>query len=544
MNKNFLQKIKENWKSGVTVALISLPLSVSLAVASNTSPMVGIITAIWAGLIAAIFGGSNQNVIGPAGALTGIVGAYAIAHGAESLALLSIVSGVFIFIAYLLKLERYMVFIPASTVHGFTLGVGIIIGLGQLNNALGISGLPKHEHFINNVLETLNHLNLASMAALITTIVSIIFLYIFKKYSPKFPGPIVLAPIGILIGYLSTINSLPFSLTTLGAQFPSIKATLFMIPDLSFPPYYGALFTGALAVAIVAILETMLSAKIADTMTGTKHHKRKEMFGLSLANIGSGLAGGMPATGVLVRTSLNARTGATHKTSSAINAIAVALVSFLFIKYFVFIPLPVIAAILIYASINMVETHHFKKMYRLDRTGFVIALIVGFVTVYKDPIIGILLGTAISLLIFVEKISRGQCEVTLNDPGNHMHEVLHGHNLQKLEKDSDTLVYDIKGELVYLNSQSHVARFEHYFKGYKNVILRLRNLHMIDIDGIESLEEIIKIVEGQKKNIYLTGVNPFIFDMMKSSDKFIDLVKEEKVFVKTGDALRTLGYQV
>lgn len=544
MNKSFFQKVKENWKSGLTVCLISLPLSVSLAVASQTSPMVGIITAIWAGLIAAVFGGSNFNVIGPAGALTGIVGAYAIAHGAESLALLSIVSGVFIFIAYLLKLERYMVFIPASTVHGFTLGVGIIIGLGQLNNALGISGLTPHENFVSNVIESLSNLNLVSMTALITTIVSVAFLYVFKKYSPKFPGAIILAPLGILMGYLSTIGSLPFSLKTLGMQFPSIKATLFLTPDLSFPPYYGALLSGALAVALVAILETMLSAKIADTMTGTKHHKRKEMFGLSLANIGSGLAGGMPATGVLVRTSLNVRTGANDKISSAINAIMVALVSFLFIKYFVFIPLPVIAAILIYASINMVEIHHFKKMFKLDRTGFAIAIIVAFVTVWRDPIVGILLGTAVSLLIFVEKISRGQCEVTLNDPNNQMHEVLFGHKLKELEKESDTLVYDIKGELVYLNSQSHVARFEHYFKGYNNVILRLRNLHMIDIDGIEGLEEIINIVEGRKKNIYLTGVNPLIFDMLKGSHKFLELVKAEKVFVKTGDVLKSLGYQV
>ena len=155
-------RMKNNWKSGVTVALVSIPLSISLAVASQTSPVVGIVTAIWAGLITSLFGGSNFNIVGPTGALSGILASYAIVHGAPSLAMVAIVSGIFILIAYVFQLEKYLKFIPSSAVHGFTLGVACIIALNQANFALGINGLEKHERFIDNLIETTRHLSQTS----------------------------------------------------------------------------------------------------------------------------------------------------------------------------------------------------------------------------------------------------------------------------------------------------------------------------------------------------------------------------------------------
>jgi SulP family sulfate permease len=143
--ETLFKNIQNNWKSGITVSLVSIPLSVSLAVASQTSPVIGILTAVWAGLIASIFGGSNYNIIGPTGALSGILAAYALMYGPATLAPLAIVAGIFILIAYIAKLERFLVFVPGSTVQGFTLGVAVIISLGQLNFALGLSHLPKHE---------------------------------------------------------------------------------------------------------------------------------------------------------------------------------------------------------------------------------------------------------------------------------------------------------------------------------------------------------------------------------------------------------------
>ena len=145
---SFAVNLKSNWKSGITVSLVSIPLSISLAVAAGATPLMGIITAIWAGLLAAIFGGSNFNIVGPTGALSGILAVFAISHGANSLPALAILSGIIIIISFIFHFEKYIILIPSSVIHGFTLGVAFIIGLNQLNFALGLKNLPVHESFI------------------------------------------------------------------------------------------------------------------------------------------------------------------------------------------------------------------------------------------------------------------------------------------------------------------------------------------------------------------------------------------------------------
>jgi SulP family sulfate permease len=278
-------RVKKNWKSGLTVALVSIPLSVSLAVASESTPTVGIITAVWAGIVASLLGGSNYNIVGPTGALSGVLASYAILHGSASLAMVAIVAGVFTLVAGLLKLERYLVFVPASTIHGFTLGVAFIIAFNQFNFAFGLSGLVKHERFILNVIESFRHIGAISWGTFLVFVAFLVALLLFARFTPKLPGAITLTPIGILLGYLSFKGSLPFALQTLGAKFPDISSTLFVAPHFYFAP---SLVTAGITVALVAILETMISARIADGMTGTKHQKRKEIFGLGAANIVSG----------------------------------------------------------------------------------------------------------------------------------------------------------------------------------------------------------------------------------------------------------------
>ncbi len=330
MNK-IVRRIKENWKSGLTVSLVSIPLSISLAVASQTSPIVGIITAIWAGLIASIFGGSNFNIVGPTGALSGILATYAIIHGASSLSMLAIISGLMILVAYALKLEKYLIFIPSSVIHGFTLGVAFIIGLGQTNYALGLSGLVKHEKFLDNIIESFRNISHSQYPAVGIFLVFLAGLIAIRRFAPKLPGAVILTPFGILIGYLSTIGVFHLPLETLGSKFGEIPLVLFSLPHFSFD---ASMLVASTTIAIIAILETMLSAKIADGMTHTKHNGRKEMMALGLANIVSGVAGGIPGTAALARTSLNIKTGATHRISATISSISVVIISVFFLTFF------------------------------------------------------------------------------------------------------------------------------------------------------------------------------------------------------------------
>lgn len=530
------KRLGQNWKAGITVALVSVPLSISLAIASGAAPMAGIITAVWAGILAAVFGGSNFNVVGPAGALSGILAAYALVHGADTLAVIALVAGILILISWALKLERFLFFVPGSTIHGFTLSVALIIALNQLNSALGLQGLVKHEQFILNVWESLKHIGTASAPAALTFGIGLGLLFLLLKLTPKIPGAIVLAPIGILLGYLATHKIIPISLATVGTTYPGLSAALVNLPHFTLSQ---PIIVTAVAVAFVAILETMLSAKIADGMTKTIYNERKEMFGLGLANIASGLAGGLPATGVLVRTALNVRAGANHKISSAINAIAIALISLVLFTWFAYLPMAVIAAILVFASIRMVGAEHFTRYFKYDKTGFALAMLVTAVSVYKDPTMGLLVGIGASLLVFIEKLSRGQFEMVINDTktGATLVQGERLENTPKKDYKDNILAYSIKGQLAYINSQAHLSRFRTGLNGYEWVILRLRELYFIDTDGVDALAEIIDSVHNQNRKIAISGVNSFTVKALERVDTFRKLEAAGLVFVKTADAL-------
>lgn len=541
MKNIFWQKIKQNWKSGLTVSLVSIPLSVSLAVASQSTPLAGIITAVWAGLIASIFAGSNYNIVGPTGALSGIIAAYALVHGAGLLSMLAIVAGGFILIAYGLRLERYLVFVPASTIIGFTLGVAFIIAFNQFNFALGLNNLPKHEKFIENLIESFHHVNEASPVTLAVFVVFLVALFVLLKITPRLPGAITLAPLGIALGYLSETGTIPWAIQTLGSKFPDMSSAIWSKPLFMWD---NSLLVAGATVAFIAILETMLSAKIADGMSGTKHDKRKEMLGLGLANIASGLAGGIAATAALARTSLNVKTGATDKISATISSVVIALISLLFLVYFKYIPLAAIAAILVFVAIRMVEAEHLERMFRVDKRSFLLALFVGGVTVVEDPVVGILLGTAIALVLFVEKLSKGQFELVVNDENKKIVSHVSGEELEAFTKNSDTIVYSIKGQLAYINAQAHIARFEKDLNGYRQVVIRLRELYFIDLDGVDALEEIVGLIQKQGKGVLITGVNPLIATMLQESLVYKKLSSQGKVFMRTSEALATLGYNL
>jgi len=531
--------IKKNLKSGLTVSLISIPLSVSLAVASGATPIIGIITAIWAGLVAAILGGSNFNIVGPTGALSGVIATYALVNGVIGLPMLAIVSGVFVLLAYFLKLEKYLILIPSSVIHGFTLGVAFIIGLGQLNYALGLKNLPVHENLFANTLESFSNLSHVSLSAFVIFIIFIIGLFLFKKLTPKFPGAIVLAPVGIFIGYLSQNQIISIPLQTLGSKFGDIAFHLFEMPHFQFSI---SLVETASVVALIAILETMLSAKIADGMTQTKYNSRKEMLGLGLANIVSGLVGGMPATAALARTSLNVKTGATHKTSGIINGVSVAIISMFLLGYFKYIPMAVIAAILVFVAIGMVEREHYERLWHYDKSGFFISLFVALMTVVIDPIIGILLGVSIALLIFVDRISRGHFRVKVNSFKEGIVDSDSGMKLKEIEENADVLLYSFSGNLCYINSRAHTGRFETNLVKYKYIILRLREVYFMDTDGIEALDEIIDIVETRGQKVIVTGVSKNILPLLEQlSLNYKRLEKKGLVFNKAEQALQYLG---
>lgn len=532
-----IQQLKANWKSGLSVALISVPLSLSLGIASGTTPVAGIITAIWAGLIAGLVGGSQFNIIGPAGALSGILALYAAQYGPGILPFLALGAGLISILVWFLRWDRYLTFVPSSVVHGFTLGVAITIASGQFNSALGLNGLAKHESVIENIFETLKNIGSTDFAAFIPFLIAIAILFFILKKRPLWPNSIVVALLGIGAGYASKLGWIPLAMTTLGDKYPSLALNLFSIPsfsqvaahpvlvDLAFSSQLTLIFRLSAVVAFVLVLETLLSGKIADGMTKTKFDQRREVLGVALANLGAGLFGGVPASGVFARTAMNVKSGAKSQYSQVINAVFVALITFVLLPAFNYIPMSIIAAILIYVAVRMVTTEHFKKLYAYDKSAFGTAMAVAALSIVYDATIGIIVGTAAALLFLVNKISRAQCTITVG-----------AHHPLTEQTEGDVLVYRFAGELTYVNSKSHIETFA-TLPHKKAIVLNFRHLFYLDLDGVEALHEIVDHLKAHGRAVYITGLNEHIGIFVKDQHWYHDLKSEGHVFEKTEDAV-------
>ncbi len=537
-----LRLVRENWKAGLNVALISIPLSLSLAIASGARPIMGIITAIWAGLAAAVFSGSRFNVIGPAGALSGILTAYALSFGVESLPMLAILTGILILICYALKWDKYIVFIPSAVVHGFTLGVAFIIGLGQLNAALGLPKLPAHDTLIRNVVESLSSIGQTDPTSFSLFLLCFIALFLLAKFVPRVPGPVIVAIIGITIGYAANVGWIHLNIATLFDKYGTFKAELIAIPHFELPAINTKFLSAVLTTAIVAMLETLLSAKIADSMARAEKpfDQRKEMFGLGVANVLSGLVGGLPATGVLARTALNIKSGATSKVASGLNALFVLVLSFFLFQGFQYLPLAVVASILMYVAIRMIGLEHYRNLFTMDKTMFFLSIIVAALTVVVDPLVGILAGSTVAMLLFLQQLSKGQSEVTIHRDKRMVARVPQT-KLKELEDHGDITVYRFAGELTYFNGIAHASTIRS-LRGCHTIILSLRNLFYIDIDGVETLADIIKEAKSRERKVILTGVGESIAPMLSKVRWYREKMQNGSVFGSTTDALTALGF--
>lgn len=535
MQKTLSEKIGQNWKSGLTVAFVSIPLSISLAVAAGATPLMGVITAIWAGLLASFFGGSNFNIVGPTGALSGILVVLAIKFGVSILPLIAIIAGLLTLVVYVLRWERYIVFIPSSVVHGFTLGVAFIIGLGQFNFAMGLKNLPAHESLIANLRESLAHIDSAQGATITLFLTGFIFLFAWRRLFPKIPGVMVLAPIGILLGYLSQIGVIGAQFQTLFSKFGDISGSLWAVPKISWALNQEILL-GAVAVAVVAVLETLMSAKIADGMTKTKHNTRKEVLGTGLANIFSGLFGGIPATAALARTSLNVKSGANDKMSATISSLSIVVISVALLSIFKYLPLPVVASILIFTATQMVEKEHFEKIYKNDKSAFLLAIVVAIITIVEDPIMGILIGSVVALLMFANRMSRAKTEININRNGKLIGR-LNAKEFNNTKDHGDTVVYRFAGQLTYVNAQSHMGNINAISDDVKAVVFSFRNLFFFDMDGLEIIKEMIETMEGKGKCVYMSSISNSLERALRKEKWYVKMIEKEHVFGNTKDAL-------
>ncbi len=417
---NYKQLIRENWKAGLTVAFISVPLSI----ASGAGPVPGLITGIWATLIASMFGGSNYNIIGAAGALSTILFAATMTApdglGAGVLPLLAIASGLIILLVWAIKADRFLYYVPSSVMYGFSAGVAFLIAISQLFDATGLSALKRTGEFIGDIELFLHHITDVHTPTLLCFAAFLIFILIWKRSIKILPAVIPASVLGILFGYLEA-HYFDHGIISLGDKFGEFSASLIgMVPWHTLPLLFENLsdliwmFKVAGIIALIAILETLITARIGDALTKTQSSSSKELFGLALANIGSGVFGGLPATGVFIRTGANIKAGATHRISATITAILTAVIALVALRFFTFIPMAVIAALLVNTALGLIETEKFKEFWTYEKSSFWTAMVVILITIFEDAGVAVVVGALMALFYFADTISHGRFDIIFN----------------------------------------------------------------------------------------------------------------------------------
>eukprot|EP00808_Paulinella_micropora_P026840 g34868.t1 len=388
-----------NLRSAVTVALVSLSLSIALGIASGTTPVAGLATAIWGGLTMA-------------GALCGMLKGYSLHWGPEILPWISICSAACIFLVRVFRMQGYLLIMPKSVFEGFTLAVGIIIGLGQLNNAFGIKPAEQHEKFFLNVGESFKAFDTATWHAAALFAPLFLSLFILMRKVPSVPWMTVLPVASILIGWLSFEGKIDWKVNTLKTKYGELNTMdVFKLPDPhvlkeAFSDGPGELLMAIFSVAFVAVLETLISAKIGEFKSGFGFDQAQETLGLGATHIMCGLLGGMPCTGVFVRTSINIDLGATHRMSQFMNAAIVLIVTLAAMPVMLYLPLPSIAAVLVTASLRMMPFHYLGELWKHDKGSFALCIFVAALCVVEDPVIGLVVGTLVALLRVSESIGK------------------------------------------------------------------------------------------------------------------------------------------
>ena len=528
-------KLFDNLKSGLTVALVNIPLSLSLSLSSGGTPEQGIITAFWAGLMSAIFSSSHFNIVGPTGALSGMLSVLTIRYGAAVLQPVAFFASVILCAFFLLRIDKAMRYVSTSVAHGFSVGVAVIIAISQFPNAFGLTRLIPRDNLIQKFEEIAIHLPNASTPNTIFFFVNIIPLFYCVIHHGKVPWALIYAVFGIIFGFCAPTSGV----VLLNNKYPRLQLNLFhfSIPDVAA---YQTLLTHfdiimySFGVAVVALLETLISAQIANTMlkdrSALNYRSWRESGGVTLSNFVTSLFGGIPATAALARTSLNVKAGAFSRVSSLIGCAALALFSTIFFPWFEFIPMPTVAALLLIVSYRLVDFHELSEMRKVDSTGIHVFFITAVACVVADTFIGLLLGIAVSCYFNREHFNISRVDVTFEGSNESGWEEVHVYIKSSLKfinaRDVRDNIFAQLKNLEEKDGSDHELLSGEEEAVSKNVSLLfdLDHCDEIDFDGLTILGEMITLLRGNGCKISFRATR-HVDNQLKHCQPFLELGK-------------------
>lgn len=504
--------------AGIIVAIIALPLSIALALASGVGPEAGIFTAIVAGFVISALGGSSVQIAGPTAAFATIVAGIVARDGMDGLVIATVLAGVFLILMGICRFGSLIKFIPYTITIGFTSGIAVTIVIGQLKDFFGVTypeGVRPIET-MEKLAAFLENIGTVNPAALIVGAVSLAILIISPYIFKKIPGSLIAVIVGILM-----VKFLPLKVSTIGNLYTISNALpSFHLPTVNFEIVQAAI-PNAFTIAILAAIESLLSCVVADGMINGKHRSDMELVAQGAGNIASALFGGIPATGAIARTAANIKNGGRTPVAGMVHSITLVIVLVVLMPYAGMIPMPTIAAILFIVAYNMCQWRTFLQLVKTAPKSDILVLVVTFVlTVLFDLVVAIEIGMILACLLFIKRMSeetKAESWVYTDDDTVAVNE-----NLRKLP--AEIRVYEVSGPLFFGASDAieHIVVEE----SAKCLVLRMRAVPALDSTAMNALTALTKTCESKGVTIVFSHVNEQPMKVMKKAG-FVALAGEE-----------------
>jgi len=494
--------------AGLTVSIVALPLSMALAIASGASPDQGLVTAVVAGFFISLLGGSRVQIGGPTGAFVVVVFGVIAHHGYDGLVLASMLAGIILIISGYAKLGQLIKFIPYPVVTGFTSGIAVIIASSQVKDFLGLKLDKVPAEFVEKWAAYFEHINTADKYTIAIGVMSLAIIILLKKYAPKVPGYLMAVLVASLV---AAYYHLPVE--TIGSRFPNISSGFPMpsLPDFSIAKVKEVL-PSSFVIAFLAGIEALLSAVVADGMTGHKHRSNQELVGQGFANIASAFFMGLPATGAIARTATNIKAGGKTPVAGIIHAVFILMFILFAMDIVAYIPMAALAAILFVVAWGMSEIHNFINIFKLAPADRNTLLITFILTVFVDLTVAIGVGVTLASLLFMKKMTQ-YMEIAGNgqDGANIYYED------DKIDEIADDVeqrsglpegveVFRVAGPVFFGVASEFIDALKMAGKAPKVLIVRMRFVPYLDASGVSAISKIIQDCHSRKIKIIFSSL--------------------------------------
>lgn len=509
--------------AGVVVGIVALPLAIAFAVASGVSPEKGLITAVVAGFIISMLGGSRVQIGGPTGAFIVIVYSILSQYGFEGLLISTVLAGIFLVIFGLLKLGTLLKYFPHPLIVGFTSGIALVIFSTQIRDALGMKIQSVPGGFLAKWQTYFTHLETINVYSVIITSTTILIIVFSKKYVKRIPGSLL----AILLGTIA-VQLFGLPVTTIESFFGNIPNSIqFQFPKIDLANF-GYYFQPALTIALLGAIESLLSAVVADGMIGGHHRSNTELIGQGIANIITPFFGGIPATGAIARTATNIKNGGRTPIAGITHALVLLLIMLFLGKWVKLIPMSCLAGVLIVVAYNMSEWRTFRSILKGSVFDILVLLSTFFLTVLVDLTVAIEVGVVLSALLFMKRMA---------DLGKSVPKIVDTDVIEDYSKLPKGIgVYEISGPLFFASAKQYCEVLKSTGLKSRIIIIRMRHVPFIDLTGLNNLSDALRILKDSGIKVILSGVRQKVKDQLEKSDIF-SIVDAEFVFETFDTAL-------